>query len=141
MSYHLSIFVENKPGKLEKITKILADNNINILSISIASAGEFGVVKILVDKTDEAYDILSKNNVTVSKRKIIIAAIDDKPGSFHNILTLLSSNNINIEDSYGFVMEFKKRAAVVIEVEKFPDVENILKNNNINLIDNLSQLN
>lgn len=134
MAYHLSIFVENKPGKLEKITKVLADGGINLRAISVASAGEFGVVKILVSDPDRAFTLLKGRKLTVSKRRIIIAVIDDKPGSLHDLLVTLSSNRINIEDCYGFVLEDKKTAAMVVEVEKYPEAEETLARGGIRIL-------
>lgn len=134
MAYHLSIFVENKPGKLEKITKVLADGGINLRAISVASAGEFGVVKILVSDPDRAFTLLKGQKLTVSKRRIIIAVIDDKPGSLHDLLVTLSSNRINIEDCYGFVLEDKKTAAMVVEVEKYPEAEETLARGGIRIL-------
>lgn len=131
MAYHLSIFVENNPGKLEKITKILSDENLNVRGICLASAGEFGIVKIIVDDPDKAYMKLKENHFTVSKRNIIAVRIDDKSGSLHNLLTILSANNINIEDCYGVSVAYNNSAAIIIEVEKYPDVESVLKKNNI----------
>jgi hypothetical protein len=126
MAYHLSIFVENKPGKLERITKVLADNAVNIRAISVASSGQFGVVKVLVNDPDKACDLLRQQNITVTRRHILIALVEDRPGALHNLLVTLSSNNINIEDCYGFVLEGAKRAAVVVEVEKYPAAEKVL---------------
>jgi len=131
MAYHLSIFVENNPGKLEKITKILSDENLNVRGICLASAGEFGIVKIIVDDPDKAYNKLKEKRYTVSKRNIIAVRIDDKSGSLHNLLTILSANNINIEDCYGVSVAYNNSAAIIIEVEKYPDVESVLKKNNI----------
>jgi hypothetical protein len=126
MAYHLSIFVENKPGKLERITKVLADNAINLRAISVASGGQFGVVKVLVNDPDKAGELLSRQNITVSRRRILIALVEDHPGGLHNLMVTLSSNHINIEDCYGFVLEGGKRAAIVVEVEKYPEAEKVL---------------
>jgi hypothetical protein len=131
MAYHLSIFVENKPGKLEKITDILSRNGINLRAISVASSGDFGVVKTLVNDPEKAYLALKDGHITAQKRRISVAVVDDKPGGLHHLLVTLSSNKINIEDCYGFVLEDKKRAAIVIEVEKNPEAENILRKNNV----------
>ncbi len=127
MTYHLSIFMENQPGKLEKIAKILADHNINIRAISLASAGEFGVAKLLVDKGEEAFQALKEQNIAVSKRKILVILLPDIPGAMYNLLVVLSEKNINLEDCYGFVVESKKRAALVIEAEKYPQAESALR--------------
>ncbi len=131
MAFHLSIFVENKPGKLERITKILADNRVNLRAISVASAGEFGVVKILVNDPEKTYAVLKEQKLTVSKRPIVIALIDDQPGGLHNLLVTLSSHAVNIEDCYGFVLEDKKTAAIVVEVEHPADAARILNENGI----------
>ncbi len=134
MAHHISIFIENKPGRLEKITKILQDSDINMRAISIASLGEFGVVKILVNNPDKANKQLQANNITSLMKKIIIVVVDDRPGGFHNLLKILSENKINIEDSYGFVLEDKKKAAIVIEVEKYPKSEEILSKNGFEIL-------
>ncbi|HQJ06623.1 MAG TPA: hypothetical protein PLI57_09635, partial [Spirochaetota bacterium] len=114
MAYQLSIFVENSPGKLERITKILADEKLNVRGICLASAGEFGIVKIIVDDPDKAYDKLKESSFTVSKRNIIAVRIDDKPGSLCNLLTILSSNKINIEDCYGVSVAYNNSALMIV---------------------------
>jgi ACT domain-containing protein len=134
MAFHLSIFVQNKPGQLEKITKILSDNQINLRAFSMASAGDFGVVKVVVGDIEKAYQALKQENITVSKRKIIIGKVPDRPGGLYHLLNLLSSNKINIEDCYGFMLEKQKEAAIVVEVEKYPMTEEILKSNGVTIL-------
>ncbi len=134
MAFHLSIFVQNKPGQLEKITKILADNQINLKAFSMASAGDFGVVKVVVGDVEKAYQVLKGENITVSKRKILIAKVPDQPGGLYNLLNILSSNKINIEDCYGFVIETRREAAIVVEVEKYPLAEEILRSNGVEIL-------
>jgi hypothetical protein len=136
MAQHLSIFVENKPGKIEAITKVLADNNINLMGIAIASRGEFGIVKLLPDDIGKACDVLKKHNFTVHRRNAAIIIVDDKPGSLHNVLILLSTNKINIEDCYGFVLADKKRAAIVLEIAQSIESEKVLKEHHIKLLTN-----
>lgn len=127
MACHLSIFMENRPGKLERITKILADNAINLRAISVASSGQFGIVKVLVNDPDRACALLKDHQITAAKRRIMVAVVDDKPGGIHRLLVTLSTHHINIEDCYGFALA----AAVVIEVEKYPEAEQILADNGI----------
>ncbi len=134
MAHHISIFIENRPGRLEKITKILQEANINMRAISIASLGEFGIVKILVNNPEKAYNQLKSNNITALLKKIIIVLVQDKPGGFYNLLQILSENKINIEDSYGFILQDKKEAAIVIEVEKYPQTEEVLLKNGFKLL-------
>jgi hypothetical protein len=115
MATHLSVFVENKPGKIESITRALADERINILGITIASRGEFGVVKILPTDPDRAFEVLQAHHFTVSRRDVVIAIIPDKPGSLHELLEALSREDVNLDDCYGFVLVKGREAAVVLE--------------------------
>ncbi len=127
MVIELSVFMENRPGKLEAITRILAESGINIRGISVASEGEFGVIKIIVSEPDRAYGVLRENHFTVSKRKMVMVEIKDKPGGLHDLLVLLSMNRINIEDCYGIALEEGKKAAIILEVGQFPRTEKILR--------------
>jgi len=126
MLYHLSVFLENNPGKLEKITKILADNKINLSAMSLASTGDFGVMKLLVDNPDKAYDVLKQNKLTVTKRQIVAVVVDNVSGSFNVLLNKLTTKNVNIEDCYGFLLGDGKTAAIVLETET-KNIEEILK--------------
>jgi hypothetical protein len=134
MAYHLSIFVVNEPGKLERITRVLAERGLNIRAISVASAGQFGVVRVLVNDPDKGLEALRENKFTATKRKILVALIDDQPGAMHDLLVTLSSASVNVEDCYGFVIEEGKRAAIVFEVEKSPEAEKALASTKIHLI-------
>ena len=126
MKQHLMVFVENKPGKLEKITQVLGDNNINIMYISVSGLGEFGVIKIIVDDTDKGLKVLKNENFTVSKRNILVSVLKDKPGELHKLLKFLSSQNINLDDCYGYPLQQKNKIAMVIESDKYPKIKNIL---------------
>ena len=126
MAYHISVFLENNPGKLEKITTILSDNNINLRAMSLASSGDFGVMKLLVDDPEKAFDVLKQNKITVTKRQIIAVVVDNVPGSFNKLLLSLSSNKINIEDCYGFLLSNGTTAAIILEIENYPDTAKFL---------------
>ena len=135
MAFHLSVFLENKPGKLEKITKVLSDNQINLRAMSLASAGNFGVVKLLLDKPEIAFEELKKQKITATKRKITAAVIDNVPGAFYGLLEKLSGNGVNIEDCYGFLLNDGKTAAIVLEIDNRPDTEDVMKKLGINVLD------
>ena len=126
MAYHISVFLENNPGKLEKITTILSENNINLRAMSLASSGDFGVMKLLVDDPDKAFDVLKENKIAVTKRQIIGVVVDNVPGSFNKLLLTLASNKINIEDCYGFLLSNGTTAAIVLEIENYPDTAKFL---------------
>ena len=134
MAYHLSIFVVNEPGKLEKITRVLTEKGLNIRAVSMASTGEFGVVRVLVNDPDQGLAALREHGFTVTKRRILVALIEDRPGAMHELLVTLSARSVNVEDCYGFVIEEGKRAAIVFEVEKFPEAETALVGTSVRLI-------
>jgi hypothetical protein len=134
VSVQLAVFLENRPGKLESVTKALAEAGVNIRGFSMASEGEYGVLKILADDPEKAFRVLKEHHYTVSRRTVEIALIDDRPGGLHELLTTLSSRDINIEDCYGVALEEGKRAAIVLDVERFPEAEAVLKENGIRLL-------
>jgi hypothetical protein len=126
MGVQLSVFLENKPGKLETITKILSEAGINIRGISMASEGEFGVLKVLVNDPGKAHEALKREHFTVSERNVVVAIVDDHPGALHDLLLTLSSQKINIEDCYGIVLEEGGKAAIVLDIEAYPQAEKVL---------------
>jgi len=134
MGVQLSVFLENKPGKLEAITNILAAARINIRGITMASEGEWGVLKVLVSDPDKAHEILKKQQFTVSERTVVVAIVDDRPGALHDMLLNLSSRHINIEDCYGIVLEEGGKAAIVLDVEDYPEAEKVLVENKIRVL-------
>lgn len=135
MPFHLSVFLENKPGRLEKIMKVLAENKINLRAMSLASAGNFGVVKLLVDDPQKAFDELKKQKITVTKRKIAAVVIENIPGAFYELLKKLADKGMNIEDCYGFLLNDGKTAAMVLEIENQPDAGKVLKEIDVNVLE------
>ncbi|MCP4406154.1 MAG: ACT domain-containing protein [bacterium] len=132
IAHHLSVFAENKPGRLDHITEILAKAQINIRAIKISDLGEFGVIKALVDDPDSAYQVLKEGAVSVSKKAIVAVVVNDSPGGLHQVLKILTQQNINVEDSYGFVMN--NRGILVIEVENVPSVNELFEDSGLHLL-------
>ncbi|MFQ3574729.1 MAG: ACT domain-containing protein [Thermodesulfovibrionales bacterium] len=124
----ISIFAENKPGKIERITKVLADGNINILAISISSSGDFGVLKFIVDKPDEALELLIKNGFTVSLNEVLAIELVDKPGDLHRVAVALLKCGINIENAHVFVVNERAQSYLIVEVENVADAKKRLAN-------------
>jgi hypothetical protein len=134
MAEHISIFVENRIGKLESITKLLQAGNVNLRGLSVAGGKDFGIIKILPDDPDKALALLKSGNYTVQKRKILVAEIEDKPGSLHDCLMILRENRINIEDCYGTVISKTGRAVMIMEVEDLPAAEKALAGKNVRIL-------
>ena len=132
IAYHISVFAENKPGRLDHITEILAQANINIRAIKISDLGEFGVVKMLVNDPDTAYQALKDAGVLASKKEIVAVVVEDRPGGLHKGLKILTQQSINVEDAYGFVMH--DRGIVVIEVANVGEVTELLEKSGLHLL-------
>ncbi len=100
----------------------------------MASEGEYGVLKILADDPEKAFRVLKEHHYTVSRRTVEIALIDDRPGGLHGLLTALSARDINIEDCYGIALEEGRRAAIVLDVERYPEAEAVLREQGVRLL-------
>ncbi|MBQ3620086.1 MAG: ACT domain-containing protein, partial [Methanosarcinaceae archaeon] len=93
----ISVFSENKPGKLFKIAETLGKANVNIRALMIAESGDFGIVRLIVDKPEDAYDALRNVGFTVSETNVIGIRMDDQPGGLLKIADVLASKNINMD--------------------------------------------
>ncbi|MGO9611626.1 MAG: ACT domain-containing protein [Dissulfurispiraceae bacterium] len=131
---HISIFAENKPGKIASITRVLADGMINILGMTIASSESFGVIKFLVDDCEKAYQMLKEKGFTVSVNDILAVEMADKPGGLSEIAQILSDHGINIEYAYGLPIEPLKRAFLIAEVNDIDRARRLLKNESLRFL-------
>lgn len=130
----LSVFVENKPGKLLEIVKTLADADINIRAMSIADTKDFGILRLIVSDTEKAKSILSDDCV-VTITSVIAAEMSDKAGALSTILDAFGKANINIEYMYAFTASTTLGAYVVIRVDNNEAAEKVLNDNGIATLD------
>lgn len=131
----LSVFVENKPGKLLEIVKTLADAKINIRAMSIADTKDFGILRLIVSDTDKAKELLSDDCV-VTVTPVIAAEMSDKAGSLSSILEDFDCEKINIEYMYAFTASTELGAYVVFRVDDNDAAERVLKSKGISVLDN-----
>ena len=101
----LSIFLENKEGRLDKVLKTLADGNINLLSASLADTSEFGVLRLLADDADKAKSILKEAGFTARVDNIIAVVVPDAVGSFAKVCAMINEAGINISYIYGLSID------------------------------------
>ena len=130
----ISIFLENKSGRLAEVTKILADNDIDICALSIADTTNFGILRLIVNKPKEAERVLSENEFTVSCTDVIAVAVENKPGGVAYVLEILQSNSISIEYMYAFLGKIDNEAFVILRVEKPEAALITLKNCDVKVI-------
>ncbi|MCL2772438.1 MAG: ACT domain-containing protein [Oscillospiraceae bacterium] len=124
----LSIFIENKPGRLAEITDIIAKNNINLRALSLADTANFGILRIIVEDANTAEKILKDNGLTVSVTSVISIGVGDRPGGLAEILKKLAEQNIGIEYMYAFVSKQSGEAYAIMRIEEDFRAMEILKN-------------
>jgi hypothetical protein len=127
----LSIFSENKPGRLKKITQVLAEEGVNILAINIASSNGFGVLRFIVDKHEQAYQKLKQKNFTVSINEVLAIELVDRPGGLFEVAAILAKKRINIENAYVLILESRKKAFLIVDVDDIEKAKKLLKNENL----------
>lgn len=114
----ISVFLENKSGRLYEVCSCLADHGINIRALCVAETADYGVLRLIVNKPAEAREALSRNGFTVSETEVIAVEIPDEPGGLAGALRALLAENINIEYVYCFVEKSGESAIVVFRLEE-----------------------
>jgi hypothetical protein len=134
MPRQVSVFAENKPGKISRVTEILSRNNIKIRAITISDSGDYGIIKLLLDKPDQGNECLKSEGIASTLKDIVSVKIDDSPGGLHKAASLLAANSINVEDAYGFTIREKNQAVFVFQVDDVPLTEKLLTNAGFELL-------
>jgi len=127
IAYQLSIFAENKPGRLAAVTRILAREKINIRATTIATSDTFGVINLIVDEPERAGKALTDAGMTVTLNPVLAVVIPDQPGGLDRLTQLLLSEAININNAYGFVLESSRTAIFVVSVDQVEKAEKLLE--------------
>ena len=134
----ISAFVENRPGRIAEITKILADNDIDLRALSIADTTDFGILRIIVKEPEEVAELLKKNRVTVALTDVAAIKLPDRPGALSLMLELLADNCISVEYLYAFVARTESDSAcVVIRASDTAKAEKVLTENGYRGIEEL----
>ncbi len=125
----ISVFLENKSGRLADATRVLAENNIDIRALSIAETTDYGILRLIVNKPDEAIACFKDQDFAVSATTVIAIAIEDKPGGLTITLEALEQADISVEYMYAFASNSGKEALVIMKVnEKDQALEVLLQN-------------
>lgn len=134
-AYQLSIFAENKSGKLARVTGVLAREHINIRATTIATADTFGIINLIVDDPKRAEKALADAGMTVHLREILAVLIPDVPGGLDRLMQLLYQEGVNINNAYGFVLESSKQAVFVVDVDQMQKTEKMLEEKGFTTLD------
>ena len=135
--YQISVFIENKPGRLTEIIKTLSNKGIDIRALSIADTTDFGILRIIANDPEAAIKALREEGVTVSKTEVIGVLFEDKPGAFVEVLEILSGAGIAVEYAYAFLTHSKTSASVILRVEDNEKATKVLLDAGFTLIDSI----
>ncbi|MCK9240643.1 ACT domain-containing protein [Desulfocurvus sp.] len=130
----ISIFLENRAGRLSEVTRVLAESQINIRALSLADTSDFGILRLIVSNFEKAKQVLKDNGFTVGRTTVVAVEVPDQPGGLHNILALLSTHGVNVEYMYAFVQQSGKNAVMIFRFDRTDQAIEILTQGGLKII-------
>ncbi len=130
----ISVFVENRTGRVAEVTQVLRDGDINIRAMTLADTHDFGIVRLIVNDVDKALGILRDHKFTVLATEVVAVEIPDAPGSLSDVLTLLGKEGVNIEYLYGFVERSGEQAILIFRFEEVDHAVQVIQANNLRIL-------
>ncbi len=127
----ISVFLENKPGRLAEFTDVLSKNNIDMRALSLAEAEDFGIVRIIVDDVYNASTVLKDAGYVFSITKVLAVAIPDEPGGLSKVIRVLGDSSVNVEYMYAFITRKKGLAYMIFRVADNKRAIEVLQENGI----------
>jgi hypothetical protein len=135
MAKQISVFLENKVGRLAHVTRVLGEAGINIRALSIADTSDFGILRLIVSDPAKAYRVLKDNRFTVSETEVIAVQIPDSPGGLAGVLEQMTEQDLSIEYLYAFLGNSGEDALVVFKVENIAEARKMFTEKGIKFID------
>lgn len=129
----ISVFIENKKGRLSEIAEVLANNNIDISALSLADTDEYGVLRMIVTDPHKAKQVLAEHGVIGKVTTVLAVAIEDRPGGFCEALSVLTDNHVEIKYMYACVSHEKGKALMILSVEDPLQAEEIITKSHENI--------
>lgn len=130
----ISVFLENKAGRLAEVTGILSDAKVNIRALALADTSDFGVLRLIVDNNETAVEALKNRGFTVGRTDVLAVEVEDRPGGLHSILDMLNEADINVEYMYAFVQHSGKNAVMIFRFDNIDEAVKVLEENNVKVI-------
>ncbi|MGI5919588.1 MAG: ACT domain-containing protein [Christensenellales bacterium] len=135
MVKQISVFVENKKGRLARITDVLGKGGIDLIALSIADTTNFGIMRCIVNDPEKTLKLLKENDITASTTEVIVAEVVDKPGGLSYVLGLLDKADISVEYLYSFVRTPNENALILFRVEDIDRAVKALEAGGVKLLD------
>lgn len=135
MAEQISVFIENKEGRLAEVTAILRDAGVNIRALSLADTTDFGVLRLIVNNNEKATTALRNQGFTVGKTRVLAVEVNDVPGGLNQVLDPLSEQDVNVEYMYAFANPQCKNAIMIFRFDDIEKAKVILTEQGIKVID------
>jgi len=130
----ISIFIENKTGRLAEVSRVLGEQGVNIRALSLADTSDFGILRLIVDNTELAREVLKKEGFTVSKTEVIAVEVPDRPLGLNSILEILDRAQVNVEYMYAFVERCGENAVIIFRFDNIEEAIRVLTSNNVHVL-------
>lgn len=131
----ISVFIENRSGRLAKITTALGNAGVNIRAMSLADTSDFGILRLIVNNTEKAKETLRDHGFTVRISEVIAVAIPDSPGALGNLLSIMEHAGLNVEYMYAFVQKSMDQAIIIFYFDDTDKAIETLLENDINVVE------
>ena len=135
MIRQLSVLVENKPGSLMEVTSRLTEAHVNIRAVSNFDAPDFGILRLVVDKPQEAKEYLTARGYVVSVHEVMGVELEDKKGNLNQMLSILAEGKLNINYIYSFVIRDGRAPVMVFQTDDYEKATQILKKYNVKIVE------
>ena len=130
----ISVFIENKSGRLAEIAHLLGESGVNIRALSLADTTDFGILRLIVNDREKAKKVLKENGFTVSKTEVVAVEVPDRPGGLAEILRTLDSEAITVEYMYAFVERCGENAVIIIRFDEIEKAIKVLTDRNFTIL-------
>jgi hypothetical protein len=131
----ISIFIENKSGRLAEVTRCLGDAGVNIRALSLADTSDFGILRLIVDKNDHANKTLKEAGFTVNKTEVVAVEVPDHPAGLFGILNVLDQGGVNVEYMYAFVERCGENAVIIFRFDDPEEAIRVLTSNGVRVLE------
>ena len=130
----ISVFIENKEGRIKKAVNAISKEGINIRALSLADNTKYGILRLIVSDNEKAKEVLKASNFIVKETEVIVVGVKDEPNGLNSTLEIFENANINVEYLYAFVSSKTDEAIVVIKIEDYEAGIKALSNENANIL-------
>lgn len=131
----ISVFLENKTGRMSEVTAILAEADVNIRALALADTSDFGVLRLIVDDDEKANAVLKENGFTVGRTEVVAVEVEDRPGGLNKILEILRGAELNVEYMYAYVRHSGKDAVMIFRFDNTAAAIDALTSKGVSIIE------